>query len=66
MTTYVLRQLNSKGEPEGFDNSHRVVHYTYESAKEMAWYIYRKYDELYAIQGSDGSLETLNKQKENN
>lgn len=55
-TTYVLRQLDWDGKPVGFDNSYRVVHYSYESALKMAGYIFRKYDEVYAIQGSDGTL----------
>jgi hypothetical protein len=60
-TTYVLRQLNWEGKPEGFDNSNRVVYDSYEKAVSVAWYIYRKYDDLYAIQGSDGSLVVLGK-----
>jgi hypothetical protein len=59
--TYVLRQLNWEGEPVGFDNSNRVVYESYEKAVSMAWYIYRKHDDLYAVQGSDGSLHVLGK-----
>lgn len=68
MTSYFLRQLNHDGQLIDTKNELRVVHYSYENAKRMAYYIFRKYDQLYAIQGSDGSLEVLsadNAQKEN-
>jgi hypothetical protein len=55
-TTYVLRQLDWNGNPVGLDNSYRVEYYSLEGAKRMVSYIYRKYDEIYAIQGSDGTL----------
>lgn len=70
MTTYVIRQLDHKGNLVGKDEAKRTIHETREEAVSMAWYIYRNYDQqVYVIQGSDGSLETLspdNTQQENN
>lgn len=55
-TTYTLRQLDWDGKPAGLGKGSYREYSTYEEALSMAWYIYRKYDEVYAIQGSDGTL----------
>lgn len=52
MTTYVLRQLNQQGEPTK-DNSSTPIYYSYQDAEAMAYYIFRKYDELYAIETTE-------------
>jgi hypothetical protein len=55
-TTYTLRQLGRDGKPVGLGKGSYQEYSTYEEALSMVWYIYRKYDEVYAIQGSDGTL----------
>ena len=56
-TTYVLRQLDFEGNPIG--DASNPTYYSYGDAIKTAWYIYRKYDQVYGIQGSDGSFKVL-------
>jgi hypothetical protein len=56
--TYVLRQLDSNNNPIDSKGWEKVYN-TYEDAIRTAWYIYRKYDQVYGIQGSDGSFKIL-------
>lgn len=66
-TTYVIRQLDKEGNLVGLDEAKRTVHQSYEKAVSMAWYIYRNYDQqVYAIQGSDGTLKVLDSLDQNN
>lgn len=59
MTTYVIRMLDQEGNLIERDETNRIIYESRERAMSVAYYIFRKYDQLYAIQGSDGSLELL-------
>ena len=55
---YVLRQLDSNNNPVESKGS-EIEYYKYSDALRTAYYIYRKYDVLYGIKGSDGSFRVL-------
>jgi hypothetical protein len=56
--TYVLRQLddnNNPIEPKGSE----ILYFNYEDAIRTAWYLYRKFEQVYGIKGSDGTFRVL-------
>jgi hypothetical protein len=59
--TYTLRLVDEENPTTPIkDVDPYTTTYTYERAVKLAWFLYRKFDTLYAIQGSDGSIVALN------